>query len=439
MTDYVLYISAGDGITLARADEDPSFESQPEITLAFSLANVLDSDVDLMVGLKQIGMAPQFSQHVLDLKFVDFSTNDVVYSVSGVLVDDHNNISSIVAVLEALDDFENVSLELADDDEEAIDELSTQTYYNKLNSDGRKVEVVAIPSGDAGTVPDLYDLVTGQDDLPTVMYMQFNGNVQQFTDSVRIAERLGVRLLVELDPDLTLEQAGQIAADLAPFNHHAFLLWSPILARPANSVGLKGRKVPRHAGGVLLAEYLKRQANTNSSGIPAIHRPIAGFDYPINFVGIQQNPKVVLNDPALKALAEVQLNVVKRERFPNGIRFIVNDCLTAYGDNQSVLKLANASEISMFIDNRLKEICKRHMLKDMDGTLEDTEKECKRLLDACTTKERPLLRKSAELGGFYTLKLSARDDRPHDAIDLECAYRPQGAGRAIYLKTTVTS
>lgn len=443
MTDYALTISELDGILLIKQDELEGFDfdSPPLILLTFSLANVLDRAVVLMASVHQIeNEEDTLAEHSLKLNFVDMDTDDVVYSISGMLVSDENKTNSIVAVMNALEDFDNVQLGITEnrDDAYIIGKMSDQFYYNKINGLGRNVERVAIPSGTAGDVKELYDLVTTQDDQPTVMYMQLGDDLSQFTEMTRIATRLGVRLIVELDPTLTLDQAIETATDLQPENMHVMFIWAPIIARPINAVGLKGKKVPRYCGGVLLAHYLKRQANVNAQGIPAIHRPIAGFDYPFSFIGIEQAPSLVLNDQALKRLARAKINIVKRERYPQGIRFVLNDVLTAYSDNTSVLKLSNASEISMFIDNRLKEIGKRHMLKDMDSTCNDATKEATRFLEACTTKTRPLLRKSKELGGFFVVSYTPNEASPDDKIDVNCAYRPQGAGRVMYLNTSVT-
>lgn len=442
MTDYALAISEEDGVLLIKQSEldGYNFESEPFFTLLFTLANVLDASVKLLVSVNRIeDEEDTLSEHSLRLRFVDHDTDDVVYSINGMLSDDENQTNSIVSVMNALEDIDNVSLEFSGmPHSEIISKMADTFYYNKINGTGTKSESISIPSGTAGDVKELYDLVTTQDDQPTVMYMQLGDDLSQFTEMTRIATRLGVRLIVELDPTLTLDQAIETANDLNAFNMHVMFIWAPIIARPINAVGLKGKKLPRYCGGVLLAHYLKRQANVNAQGIPAIHRPIAGFDYPFSFIGIQQAPSLVLNDQALKRLARAQINIVKRERFPQGVRFILNDVLTGYGDNTSVLKLANASEISMFIDNRLKEICKRHMLKDMDGTIDDATKEAKLFLESCTTKTRPLLRKSTELGGFFTLSITPNEASPDDKIDLVCAYRPQGAGRVIYLNTAVT-
>lgn len=433
MPNYSLIVSNTGVPSLTTQNDD----AVGAFVLHFTLHSFLDANVELQVALHQTTRDLMVANHAVKLNFVDVSTGEAVYSISGVLIDDENQSNSIVAVMNAMTDFDQVVLTTSLTSFEAS--FKALPYYNEVNSLGRKSTALVVPTQLPGKKTDLYSVLTSQDDQATVMYMILGDDLSLLMDMVRVANHLRVRLWVELDPTLTLDQAIMIALELKLLDHHICLLYSPILARPLNAVGLKGKKVARHTGGVILAEYLKRQANTNTAGIPAIHRPIAGFDYPISFVGIEQNPQVLLDDTALKALANVQLNVIKRERFPNGIRFILNDSLTTYGDNKSVLKLANASEISMLIDSRLIEISKRHLQKHIEGTIEDSLKECIKFLDACTTKERPLLRKSKEIGGFYTLSITPRDDRPNDAVDLECAYHPQGTGRAIYLKTTVTS
>lgn len=436
MPNYALILNNTAGFELLDAD---SIEGQSyPFALYFTCYNYFSPSVQLFVSVQQVERGSSINAHTLTLDFFDTSSDLSVYKITGVITDE-DQTNSIVNVMDALDDFDVVSIEyLPSYDDDFTTTVATKDFYNAFGGMGRFAIGVITPTF-TPKAHDVYTVLTRQDDQASVMYMALGDNLSLLTELVRVANRLNVRLWVELSPSLTYDQAIAVGSELMLFDHHVCLLWSPILARPINAIGLKGKKIPRHSGGVILAEYLKRQANTNSFGIPAIHRPVAGFDYPISFTGIQQNPDVYLDDPELKKLADVMINVVKRERFPNGIRFILNDCLTAYGDNRSVLKLANASEISMLIDNRLIEICKRHLQKHIEGTIEDTLKEAVIFLDACTTKERPLLRKSKEIGGFYNLNIIPRSDRPHDAIDLECAYHPQGAGRAIFLKTTVTA
>ncbi|MNZ81643.1 hypothetical protein D3C78_1003190 [compost metagenome] len=74
----------------------------------------------------------------------------------------------------------------------------------------------------------------------------------------------------------------------------------------------------------------------------------------------------------------------------------------------------------------------------MDTMIEDALKECVRFLDACTSKERPLLVKAEEFSGFYDLKIVPSEDRPFDKVKVKNRYRPQGAARAADLDTEIT-
>jgi hypothetical protein len=182
MTDYALVITEQDGVVLLTASEldNADFDSPPLITLLFSLANVLDPAVYLVVSVNQIeNINNELAEHSLNLKFIDRDTDDLVYSVSGMLVSDENQTNSIVAVMNALEDFDNVELIITEDeiDADIIDMMSDQFYYNKMNSIARNVERATIPAGTAGDVKELYDLVTTQDDQPTVMYMQLGDDL----------------------------------------------------------------------------------------------------------------------------------------------------------------------------------------------------------------------------------------------------------------------
>ncbi|HAK13468.1 MAG TPA: hypothetical protein DCM33_02560 [Acinetobacter radioresistens] len=58
-------------------------------------------------------------------------------------------------------------------------------------------------------------------------------------------------------------------------------------------------------------------------------------------------------------------------------------------------------------------------------------------MEACASPQAGLLVESEDLGGKYVLSISDRADRPHDAIELNSGYRPEGAVRAVYLNTSV--
>ena len=442
MTRYNVGCSVADGLRIA-TDATPFVYTEPALfELGFDLANHLGAGVDLVAKIKQTtndDLADLDVEEIgpillLDLSFVDSATQDIIYQAKGYLNPDDNVTSSIVAIIEAMDDFSEVELTLGDDIADVID----LDFFNEFNSLGRNSAKAIVPSSPVPVLANPYIIITGQDIEPNDLYMQFYDDFGLFTDLLRVANKLNIDLWVELDPTLTLDQVYQIAEDLAPNDHHVRLLWSPLRSRPLGAVGLKGKKIARHAGGYVMAQLLRRRANTNIHGVPPLHEPIAGYNYPITFSGIEQRADVILDDVARKKLANLKVNVVQRIRYESGVRFVIGDCLTAYGDKTSVLKLTNASDVSMFIDNRIKAIIRRHLLKAMDTMIGDALTECTEFLDACTTKDRPLLVKSEEFSGFYDLTILPRQDRPYDAVAVKCRYRPQGAARAAYLETEVT-
>lgn len=424
----------------------PTGEDYNIFELEFTCANYFDDDVWMKAFLSQTTQSKSIAGLSLELKFVDDNNDDKIYSFKGMLNSDINSYTSIVAVMDAHDDFSDVKLSLypenmPDDEEDFFDMYLNEDdapSFNAYDSLGKRFQYLSVPTELLDTVPDLYQTIVRQDVTPSVMYYQMGDNLQDYTALVRVAKKLKIRLIVELPPELTVDQACQLAEDIALDEFGVTFIYAPVVARPIDAAGVKGKKVPRWCGGTLLGRYMRREANKDGNGIPAIHRAIAGYDYPYTYVGLAQNPDVYLGDDELKRLADAKVNVIKREKYANGIRFILEDSLTTYNDNQSILKLCNASDISMFIDKRLIEITKRHVQKHMDGFLEDSLKECTEFLDNCTTKERPLLRQSSVLGGFYVLSITPSNERPDDMFILECAYHPQGTARALLLKTEVT-
>lgn len=443
MPKYVLSLSIDGELDLS-LDESPFGDSDSVFQLGFTSANYFDNAVMLAIALTQTTPNKSLSDLSLALAFIDDNNNDKIYAFKGMMKTDINDHSSIVAVIDAHDDFSNVSLEIFSYRNDLFEDVLNENDLGAFNgykssSLGKRYEMLSVPFQSPVNVPELYKTIIRQDIQASVLYLQIGDNLADYTEMVRASRKLKVRLIVELPPTLTIDQAIVMAEDLMLDEYSVTFIWSPVIARPLDAVGIKGKKIPRWCGGTLLGHYMRREANKDTNGIPAIHRPIAGYDYPFNYVGIEQSPDIFFEDDDLKRMATAKINVVKREKFPNGIRFILEDSLTTYNDNRSILKLCNASDISMFIDKKLIEISKRHLQKHMDGYIKDALEECQLFLDNCTSVDRPLLRQSKKLGGYYTLSITPSNDRPDDQVILECAYHPQGTSRQELLKTAVSA
>lgn len=390
----------------------------------------LGDGVELHLNFKQTDQVINADSVKLEIAFIDQLTNDVIYKFIGSLGSDINQTNNLVSIIDATEEFKDFEVKTGSGFADAVVLCSA---FNPLNSLGRNKKVLAWqPEIPPPNVDQLAKTLMRGRNKPTRLYMRFDNNVTTFTELLRVADMLNIRLFVELDPMLTIDQVIQTASDLMPNDDRVSFIWSPNVARPINAQSLKGRKFGRLIGGTLMAWHTLRDANKDGNGIPAYHNPIAGYDYPFSYRGLDQRPDIDLDDTTRKRLANARINVMQVIDFRAGERFILGDVLTGNSDNTSLLKLINASDISMFVANTINAITMRHLLKGMTSYIEDATKECTKFLDTCCTKARPLLVHSEKLNGFYDFSITPRQDRPFDAVDVKLGCRPQGATRAAY-------
>lgn len=411
-------------------------EYPSSFAVAFQTHSVFNSDVELKVAVFQKGSSLTPETAVLKLTWVDSYTGDEVLSIQGTMSTDENDLSSIGNIAYAKEEFSYFELIIGDFFAEMLEE-SEYEFLNMPNGLGRNSYQLSLEADDrtALTMDELYDAIVEAEDLPNYVCMFFNNNVQLFQTLLRVSEKLNVPFYVELDPTLLPEQHAQIAEELSAYSHRVIIIANAVLARPNSAETLRGKKKPRYALGTIMGYTLMRNANTDSQGFAPIQNPVAGYPFPMRWAGMEMRPDVKYNEETKEMLAKAKVNMVLLERYDTGPRFVLADVLTQYDSKTSVLRLTNSAEISMFIDNRLINICKRHLLKAKTTFKADALRECRSFLEGCATAG--LLVESADLGGKYTLDITDRADRPHDAVDLKCGYRPEGAVRAVYLSTSV--
>lgn len=398
--------------------------------------SVFDENVELKVAVFQKGANLNSDTAVLKLTWFDSYTGDEILSVQGTLSQDENDLSSITNVAFAKEEFIEFKLFVGEFFAEMLSE-GEHKLLNAPNGLGRNFEQFALDpdTRTAISMDELFDAIVEADTLPNYLCMFFNDNVQLFQTMLRASEKLNVPLYVELDPTLLPEQHAQIAEELSAFSHRVIIIANAVVARPNSAETLRGKKKPRYALGTLMGYTLLRNANTDSQGFPPLKDPVAGYPFPMRWPGAEMRQDVKYNEETKEMLALAKVNMVLLERYDTGPRFVLADVLTQYDSKTSVLRLSNSSEISMFIDNRLINICKRHLLKAKTTFKSDALRECRTFLEGCATAG--LIVESEELGGKYTLDITDRSDRPHDAVDLKSGYRPEGAVRAVYLSTSV--
>ena len=436
------FIDGSDGVLFVPEAEIESkiaeFQSMPHAWFAvLDPHSKMDDNVKLEIQVHQKISSLTPESTVLTLRYVDMYHGDEVLKVQGKISNEIENFESIASVAHATEQF--AAFEVFTNDSFA-DYIADSKAFNARNTLGRNKVSLALDedtekaalSGD-----DLFDAIVEADQRPNYLAMFFKDNIPLFQTMLRASEKLNIPLKVELDPTLTPDQMILIANELSAYSHRVEIIACAVLARPNNSASIYGKKVPRYALGTIMGYTLLRNAQTNAQGIPPLKTPVAGYDFPMRWAGMQMRSDVKFNEETVVKLSDAKINVVRKETYDTGPRFVVMDCLTQYDSKTSVLCLTNAAEISMFIDNRLINICKRHLLKGKSDFISDALRECQSFLEQCASASAGLLDTSADLGGKYVISITPREDRPHDAVDLKCGYRPQGAVRVVYLITSV--
>lgn len=410
--------------------------NMPFVWLAiFDTHSKMDENVELRAQIFQKSSSLQPEDITLKLTWIDAYHGDEALSIQGSMSTDENDFASILSVAQATEEFKNFELFVGDSFAEYIKESAA---FNALNTLGRNWTQNTLESDSEKSAlsgQEIYDAIVEFEERPNYLAMFFTGDVQLFQTMLRASETLNIPLKVELDPTLQPSQMVQIAEELSAYSHRVEIIVNAVLARPNSAETLRGKKTPRYALGTILGYTLLRNANTNAQGIPPLQNPIAGYNFPLRWAGMEMRSDVKFNEETRNMLAKAKVNVVLLERYDTGPRFVLSDCLTQYDSKTSVLRLTSSAEISMFIDNRLIQICKRHLLKSKTTFKSDALRECQAFLESCGSAG--LIVESSDLGGKYQISITDRVDRPHDAVYLNAGYRPEGAVRAVYLATSV--
>lgn len=407
------------------------------LVVDYELDDNLGADVELEVAFTQKSSVISAATVLMSLAWRDAINGDIIYSVSGTLTDNVDDFAGILNAAHATGYFNSFDITVSP---AFATDVVTSVAWNAINGLNRAKFSLALPDEVATANTDtLYKSLVMAEPSPSYLMTAFDGDVTVFAELLRAAQKLNIPLLVELDPTLTNAQAIAQASGLSANDHRVIVLMNPTKSRSDNSASLSAPKIYRYAFGSLLGMLLLRNSNTTARGIPDIKQFVAGYNYPMQWRDIEMRKDFnwEADEQAQNDLAEAGINVVARERFDGGVRFVLTDVLTQYDKENSVLSLANSAEISMFIDNTLSQIAKRHLLSNKESFKQDVSREAIEFLNACASQGVGLLIPSSDLGGYYDFDISDRPTRPHDAVNMRCGYRPVGTVRAVYLETSV--
>lgn len=412
----------------------------PALVISATTKSYLGDDASLEIAFFSKVANPLSGDDItVRLTWFDSTTLDQIFRVEGRLSDDEEDLSSIQAVADAAEIFENFSIIPGADLLAAVQSCAAFNAYNSLNRNSFALPLPSEqpPPFDADQV---YDILTAEDVRPAYLVLPRLDDLELYNTVYRAADKLNIPMDCELDPTITPEQAADLALNLDAQDQRVQLIWSPNLCRPRDAISLRGRKGPAYAIGEYLGKKLLRNARTTAEGIPKIGDPVAGYDFPFTMKGMEMRSDVVLNQQTLEMLAKAKVNTVRRMSFGGGVRFVLSDGLTQRQSKNSALRLVNATEIACYTTNVAIDILKRHMLKRMSSYLTDASRDIEAFLKKCAAPTVGLLQPAADLGGVpYVFSLTPDADYPFERVRLYLARGVEGMARAAIFNDDIVS
>lgn len=319
--------------------------------------------------------------------------------------------------------------------------LEANGVFNNLGDYRIKSKLLDVPASTVvdATVLELRDSLLGMKNRPNYIVCCEIDSLPNIEVIAEVMSKINCHGLLDVGELTDWRTVTALVESISINDHRFWVFWNPNKSRPSGSTTVLARKKWRPCVGDHLGQLLLRNARTNSSGIPPINRPIAGYGFPLSFRDMEALSGVMLNDDeeAQNALAEAGVNVVMNERFEGGDRWVYADALTQYNKKTSALRLTNAAEIETYTTNLVLGVVKKHLLKNMSSFVTDANDECSRKLDACATAG--LLLPSSELGGlYYALQITQRGNS-FEKADVQFSRRPEGCARQVILNSAVTS
>lgn len=405
--------------------------ASPALTINATTKSYLGDDASLDVAFFAKAVNPLSGDDItVRLTWFDSTTLDQIFRVEGRLSADEEDLSSIQAVADAAEIFEDFSLLLGPSLITAVKNCVAYNAYNGLN---RNSFELPLPSEQPlpFNADQVFDILTAEDVRPAYLVLPSLDDLELYNTVYRAADKLNIPMDCEIDPTITPEQAADLALNLDAQDQRVQLIWSPNICRPRDAVSLRGRKVPAYAIGAYLAMKLLRNARTTAEGIPKIGDPVAGYDFPFTMKGLEMRPDVVFNQQTLEMLAIAKVNTVRRMSFGGGVRFVLSDGLTQRQSKNSALRLVNATEIACYTSNVAVDILHRHMLRRMSSYLTDASREIEAFLSKCAAPNVALLQPAEDLGGApYVFSLTPDADYPFERVRLYMARGLEGMTRA---------
>lgn len=393
-----------------------------------------DASVDVSLRSKSASQDISASNTILTMVWRDSVTNDLIYKVEGIVgsplmsAEDASLIENRAAATEA---FKSFTLFVANPT--VFDPIITDSpAYNEPRSLGKNKISVDLPDDqpDAFDATRLVSQLVTMDPRPAYIVLPVSDDLELLNACMQASAKLNIPLKSELDPEWDLDQAASYTASLDADTSLLEFVWSMLLARPRDAVSLRGAKKPRRGIGSIIGDYLLRNARIDTNGIPPIHTPIAGPDYPLKFKGMEMRTDILVDEDTVERLAVAKINPLRQERYDAGTLFVVADVLTQYKSADSALRLSTSAEIVCYTTNRCLDILKGHLLRRSDDFLERANRDITSFLNNCASAK--IIVPGDDLGGkAYQFSIQKDPSKPFERVRFYLARCPNGVTRSV--------
>jgi hypothetical protein len=235
---------------------------------------------------------------------------------------------------------------------------------------------------------------------------------------------------IDVPGDLSVAGAISFVQQFNIDSFYAQFYYAPLRAKDP----LNGGKDILGTAGIQFGLRCRRNALTDSNGVPPKNRAIAGKEWPVTRVGLQQ--VITVDEIQLSDLAKARINPVLFERYTNSSSYVFRDALTG-AKKESDRKLIPVADMSTQIDDWVAAYGKEVLLLPMKETLKRMRRFLKELFEGLETAD--WLVPSEELdGSSFVATVEPNSQRPKDRVDVAYWLSFDGMTRAIYIQQTIS-
>jgi len=245
-------------------------------------------------------------------------------------------------------------------------------------------------------------------------------------------------MAIEINKQVIFDISGSLSVDAAitfanQFNfdsHYVQWYWAPLRAVDP----LNGGKLVFGTSGVQIGLRCRRNAQTDSNGVPPRNYPIAAKNWPLVRTAIVQI--TTPTDEDLEKLAKARINPVIFQAYNSGSAFVFYDSLTA-AKTTADRKLIAVAEMSSQVDDWVTSAVKEYLQLPISDTIKRTTDFLQLLFEGLEAAKWLVPSAALENRSFVaTVRPNAQ--RPKDRVDVDYWLSYDGTTRAIHVQQTIS-